>query len=143
MAEAFTVIAQRRTVQARPNGAVQDVVELTARTSPSGVTFTRIIPVATWQAQGVHDALAPIAENIEAIMRDYPVVGAAPAQEIDTSGLISNAIDFTLTTEGERGSPAPAHTTVVRVPVQALRGTGGFAGTFAAAVAALEHAAGM
>ncbi len=143
MAENFTTVAQRRTVQPQANGQVQDVVEVTARTSPSGVTFTRVIPFTRWSEQGVEGALSPIAASIESAMQEFPVVSAAPYQSITADGNVANAVQFTLTTEAERGSAAPAHTTTVTVPLQALFSGSGLEDYFRPALDALEHSAGL
>lgn len=143
MPENFTTTGQRRTVQAQPNGQAQDVVEVTARTIPSGIVFTRVIPFARWAEQGVEAALAPIAASIERIEQTYPIVSAAPVQDITAAGLVSNALQFVVTTEAERGQSSPAHTSTVVVPMQALYTGQGIEGYFAPVVDALEHAAGL
>jgi hypothetical protein len=143
MAGNFTTTGQRRTVQASAGGTAQDVVEVTARTIPSGVVFTRVIPFVRWQEQGVEAALSPIAANIERLMQEFPVVNASPTQDITPAGLVSNALQFVVTTEAERGLPNPAHTALVTVPLQALYSGQGIEGYFAPVTAALEHAAAL
>jgi hypothetical protein len=143
MADNFTVVAQRRTVQPLANGTVQDVVEITARALPSGVVFTRVIPFVRWAEQSVAEALAPIADNIDAIMAHYPIVSAAPYQEIDASGLVANGIEFTVTTEAQRGQPVPTMTTLVRVPMQQLFQGSSFGAFFDGPLGSLEHSAGL
>ncbi len=141
MANGFSVLAQRRTPAIRADGSVQDTVEVTARAMPSGVIFTRVIPYQRWAQQGLEAALGPIAEHIAQIMRDYPVVGAGTSQTVSPGGLIANEVEFTVTTEAERGQASPAHTTTVSVPVQALYSRSEFGEYFNPIIAALAAAA--
>lgn len=143
MAENFIVTAQRRTVQPRATGQIEDVEEITAQTVPSGVGFTRVIPYTVWAGGHVAEALTPIATNIETIMRKYPIVSAIPVQTVGGNALISNEVQFTVTIPSERGSPNPAHTTTVTVPVQVLHDATDFGSYFKPAISALEHAAGL
>lgn len=139
----FQIVAQHRTVLVRSQTLVEDVMELTAITTPSGVTFVRAVKYDAWHAGGSHDALQPIADHIEAIMAHWPVLSGAAIQSVDASGLITNAVEFVLTIPGELGSQSPPHTTTVDVPVQALHDHTDFTSYFAGPLQALQAAAGI
>lgn len=137
----FTVVAQHRTVLVRSQTLVEDVMELTAITSPSGVTFVRSVRYDVWHSGGAGPALQPIAEHIEAIMAHWPVLSGAAIQQVDASGLITNAVEFVITLPGELGSQAPPHTTTVDVPVQALHDKTDFGSYFGPPLQALQATA--
>ncbi len=138
----FTIVSQHRTVLVRSQTLVEDVMELTATTTPSGVTFVRSIKYDVWHSGGARAALQPIADHIEAIMDSWPVVSGAAVQQVDASGLITNAVEFVLTLPGELASQAPAHTVSVDVPVQALHDQSDFGSYFNGPLQALQANAG-
>jgi hypothetical protein len=138
----FTVIAQNRTVLVRSPTLVVDVVEVHAVTRPHGVTFTRAIPVATWQRGGVGAALAPIAEHIEHIMDVRPVVSAGGVQNVGRNGLVSNAVEFIVHARDAVGPSAFQHQGRVLIPVQALFDQPDFEPYFKPVLDALDAAAG-
>lgn len=142
MAAGFRILAQHRTVQVLSPTQVQDVVELTARATPSGITFVRTIPYSTWAAGGVKAALMPIAEHIEQVREHHAVVGGNPVQRVDGSGLLRNEVEFVITTPTHRGDAIPTHTATVRIPVQALHDETDFRHYFTPVEQALANAAG-
>lgn len=117
----YTVLATNRTVDVRSPTLVEDVMEVHAITSPSGVTFVRLIPYKTFAAKGAGPSIAPIAEHIEAIMaaRSHVVSGAA-VQGVDQSGLLTNSVEFVVEYDSaDDNVPGPFSDTVT-IPVQAL-----------------------
>lgn len=142
MAAGFTVIAQNRTVLVRSPTLVVDVVEIHAVTRPSGVTFVRAIPVATWQHGGVGAALQPIAEHIEHIMDSRPVLSAGAVQNVNRNGLVQNSVEFVVHARDTVGPNAALHVGTVTIPVQALHDQADFEAYFKPVLDALDAAAG-
>jgi hypothetical protein len=141
VAQAFTVIAQNRTVLVRSPTLVVDVVEIHAVTRPHGVTFVRAIPVATWQHGGVAAALEPIAEHIEHIMAVRPVVSAGSVQRVNASGLVQNYVEFVVHARDSVGPNAVQQQGTVLIPVQALHDQPDFEAYFKPVLDALDAAA--
>lgn len=142
MAQAFTVIAQNRTVLVRSPTLVVDVVEVHAVTRPHGVTFVRAVPVATWQRGGVGAALEPIAEHIEHIMESRPVVSAGAVQSVNRNGLVQNAVEFVVHARDSAGPNAANMLGTVTIPVQALHDQPDFENYFKPVLDSLDAAAG-
>jgi hypothetical protein len=142
VAGAFTVVAQNRTVLVRSPTLVVDVMEIHAITRPHGVTFTRAIPIATWQRGGTGAALAPIAEHIEHIMDVRPVVSAGGVQDVGRSGLVQNSVEFIVHARDSVGPGAEQHQGRVLIPVQALHDLNDFEAYFTPVLDALDDAAG-
>jgi hypothetical protein len=142
MAAGFRVEGQNRTVLVRSPTLVEDAVEIHARATPSNIGFVRVILYSTWAKSGVKAALEPIADNIEQIVKNHNVVSGAPVQQVDASGLVSNFVEFIVTTKAQAGSPSPTMTAPVRIPVQALHDLSGFESYFQPVEKALAAAAG-
>lgn len=142
MAGNFSVVGQNRTVLVRSPTLVVDVMEIHAVTRPHGVTFTRAIPIATWQHGGVGAAIGPIATHIEHIMDSRPVVSAGGIQEIGRNGLVQNAVEFIVHARPAVGPGAEQHQGRVVIPVQALHDLPDFEAYFKPVLDALDEAAG-
>ena len=132
------VLAQNRTVLVRSPTVVEDAMEIAAQSTPSGIGFVRVILYTTWLQSGPKEPLQPIADHIEQIVANHPVVSGAPVQRVDASGLVSNWVEFQVTTKAQHGSPTPTMVAPVRIPVQALHDDTDFARYFAP----VEHALG-
>jgi hypothetical protein len=142
MAASFQVDGQQRTVLVRSPTLVIDVMEIHAHTRPSGVSFVRAIPYATWKAHGVGAALAPIATHIEGIMaKTYSVSGSA-IQRVSQGGLITNYVQFVVTLPNTPADSTPSQTATVEISVQDLYDKTNFDSVINPVLAALEAAVG-
>jgi len=130
VASSFRILSSRRTIQVRSQTLVEDVQEIVAEALPSGVTFTRLVPLQTFQAQGASALIAPIANNIQAIIDQGYAVGGIGVQKVDANGLISNWVDFTVEINPPDATQPGPFTTTVEVSVQALHDQTDFADTF-------------
>lgn len=117
-------------------------MEIHAQATPSGIGFVRTILYSTWANGETKAALQPIAEHIEQVREHHAVVSGSPVQRIDASGLVSNWVEFIITTKAQKGSPTPTMTAPVRIPVQALHDLTDFTRYFAPVEKALQSAAG-
>lgn len=143
MAKHFTVMATNRTVEVRSPTLVEDVMEIHATTKPSGVTFVRAVPYKTWAGKGAAGTIAIIAEHIEHIFSVRPsVVSGAAIQQVDQSGLLVNAVEFTVEIDPPSDSqPGPFQSTVT-IPVQVLHDQDAYDRYFDPVIAKLHESAG-
>lgn len=119
MAAQYVVQSQRRTVQVLGSSQVQDVMEVGFATVPSGVYAQVLVPYTAWQQEGAAAFLEPIAEGIEDALAQPDVTGASFVQEIDANGLLTDALELTVTLPSA-GAGAGSMSTTVTVPVSAL-----------------------
>lgn len=143
MAADYTVIAQNRTVLVRSPTLVEDVEEVHAVTKPSGVTFVREVLYTTWQAGDSGPELETIAQSIEQIMRNHPVSSAGAVQDISSSGLLSNSVEFVVSIAGDVATAQGPMTATVTISVQNLHDLDDFSAFFAPVVSALEKTAAL
>ena len=116
----YAVLNSRRTTWVRSATAVEDVQEFSVITNPSGVTFTRVVPYASFKNHSVASLLAPIANHIETLMANEPIVSGVGVQLVNDAGLITNAVEFTVQYVPADPSQGGPYTTTVQVTVQSL-----------------------
>ena len=138
----FAVLNSRRTTWVRSATAVEDVQEFSCITIPSGVTFTRVVPIASFLSHSTVQLLGPIATHIETLMGSEPIVSGIGVQLVNDAGLISNAVDFTVQYVPADPAQGGPFTTTVQVTVQQLYDAVPGAQLFQAALAALAASVG-
>lgn len=117
---AVKVLSTRRIPWVRSTTLVVDAAEIGAETSRHGVFFLRVVPYQTFQDATALVLVAPIGYAIDSALDLDIVAGALFVQELDASGLLTNAVEFTV----QAPSPDPARpgpfTTTVTIPIQTL-----------------------
>lgn len=136
MASNYQVTSQRQSIQVLGPTSILDVMEVGARTIPSGVDFQVSIPLTTWKRNQADADLGSIAGAIEGRLADDYVADAFYSQDLDASGLLKDEIVFLVQLPGD-----PEMTAEVPVPVQLLRGSDTFQQTIVAQLFqdALDH----
>jgi len=119
MADNYTVVSQRRTVQVLSPQEVIDVEEVGFITKPSGVYAQREVPLAAWSAEGAAAWIGPLATAIEGLISGGLATSASFVQDVDDSGLLTDYVEFVVTYTPTDGLGLPM-STFVRVPVNAL-----------------------
>jgi hypothetical protein len=121
MAANYTVTSQRPSIQVLGPSSILDVMEVGARTIPSGVDFQVSIPLTTWKRNQADADLGSIAAAIEGRLADDYIAGAYYTQDLDAAGLLKDDIVFLVQLPGN-----PEMTAEVAVPIQLLRGSDTF-----------------
>lgn len=103
--DAVRVVSTRRTVLVRSQTQVEDVEEIGAETTRHGVFFLRYVPYQNFADASALVLVAPIGYAIDSALDLPEVVGAQFVQEVDDSGLLTNAMEFTV----QWIDPDPAH----------------------------------
>lgn len=118
---AVRLIATRRTVLVRSATVVEDVEEITAETVRHGVTFIRYVPFAAFEQQGAMPLVAGIGYQIDSALDLDWVDAASFVQEVDAQGLITNAVEFTVSVPPPSlDQPGPFQSSTV-IPLQVIR----------------------
>ena len=122
MASNYVTSGSYQTVRVQSQTSVVDVEAIGIYTKPSGVYCVVTVPTAAFNAGGADSYLDFAATEIEALVSNVgsgtvPLVsGASYVQDIDSSGLLSAFLDFTVAytpTSGQQGT----FTSVVRLPM--------------------------
>lgn len=104
---------------------VSDALLVTIQSYPSGSVLIRTVPQDIFTAGGTSPILASLSSAVETILQGGLATAAQGTQGIDDSGLIFDAVDFTVTYTPE--SPIPGTlTATVQVAVDALTADTGF-----------------
>ena len=127
MASNYVVQDQQRTVQVLGPAQVLDVMRVGATTVPHNVYFQRDIPYLSWRDQGAGPWLGTLADAIEQRLQSGLADSAAFVQDVDASGLLTDAVEFTVTLPPSGTQPGPMSTTVT-VPVNMLTADTAFVG---------------
>ena len=147
MAADYVVQTQQRTVEVLGPSQVADVMRVGATTVPHNVYFERNIPITVWQAGGSGGFLARLAQAIEDRFNSGLADNASFVQDVDDSGLLTDAISFTVSIPPSDAQMGPMSTEVV-IPVNLLTADPAFVGDlvssrFDDALAALRATAGL
>ena len=126
MADNLQVIGSYATVQVTGPTTAVDVLRITAKTIPSGVTFTanapyrNLVGVQPGDVDGVANTfLVPIATGIERLMGSGMVAGAVAVEDVDRSGLIIDYLDV-FVFYSPSGLTDDEYSQIVRIPTQAF-----------------------
>ena len=147
MARDYTPQGSVRTVKVLGPSQVIDVERVSATTLPHNVYFERDVPLTIFGTAGADDYVNELAVAIEQRLQGGVADSAAFVQDVDDSGLLVDAIEFTVSIPPPPDSTGTFTTTVV-VPVNLL--TAGLGGNtalvgamFDDAIARLEQTAGV
>jgi hypothetical protein len=93
VADNYSVLFQRQTIQVLGDQDVRDVVEVTIQTKPSGVVYTLNTPVATATPDHIASLAAGTSEVIETDLRHPNVQTITLGQNLDASGILRPIAD--------------------------------------------------
>ena len=92
----YDLLASIQTVQVLSSTVINDVVYCTIQTNPSGVIASLPVSVAAFNANAAAEQLTSFADNIETLMQQQGVVAATGEQTIDSNGLLTDNVTFTV-----------------------------------------------
>lgn len=121
MARDYTPLGDVRTVQVLGPSSVADVQRVSASTIPHNVYFERNVPLTIWGTASADDYINELAVAIEQRLEGGIADNAGFVQDVDASGLLSDAIEFIVSIPPPGDAPGP-FTTTVTVPVNLLVG---------------------
>ena len=101
-----------------PDLAAETLV-CTIESYPSGSTLVRTVPLTEFQADAGQGILSSLSNAVENILQAGVATAAVGNQRVDTSGLLADYVDFTVTYVPSPPVPGSI-TTVVQVPVNVL-----------------------
>jgi hypothetical protein len=76
---------------------VADALLVTIRSFPSGSVLVRTVPQEIFAAGGTSPILASLSDAVEQILQEGTATAAAGEQALDDSGLLYDAVTFTVT----------------------------------------------
>jgi len=115
----YSIVTERRTVQVLSQTQVVDVQEVGFFSEPSNTYCQVVVPVLAWAANGPAAWVQPLADAIEGLIPGSGATSASFVQDVDSSNLIADFLDFTVTYTPTTGFGLPL-STVVRVPIAYL-----------------------
>jgi hypothetical protein len=92
----YSLLASESTVQVLSPTIVNDVVYTTLQTSPSGVIASLPLAQSEFDSGAAGTFLSAFADNIETLMKEPGVIGGQGTQTLDTNGLITDNVSFTV-----------------------------------------------
>lgn len=116
---AYALLSSYDTVQVLSATTAVDVIYCTIATSPSGSIVQRAVPKSEFvvdQGEGILDSLA---KAVEDAIAGGLATAATGTQDIDTSGLLYDAVVFTVSYQPPTPTAGPI-TTTVTIPVDVL-----------------------
>lgn len=147
MARDYTPQGSVRTVKVLGPSSVVDVERVSATTLPHGVYFERDVPLTVWGTAAADEYVNELAVAIEQRLEGGVADTAAFVQDVDDTGLLTDAVEFTVSIPPPPDAVGTFTTTVV-VPVNLL--VGGLGGNvslvsalFDDALAKLQQTAGV
>src|SRR5690348_731598 len=146
----YTIVTERPTVQVLSQTQTVNVQEVGFYSYPSGTYCQVVVPTAAWAANGPAAWVQPLADAIEGLIPGSGATAASFVQDVDSSNLIADFLDFTVSFTPTTGLGLPL-TTVVRIPIayltldQAIATAGGLSPTemIGAAYSRLQADAGL
>jgi hypothetical protein len=137
VARDYTAQGSLRTVKVLGPSSVVDVERVSATTIPHSVYFERDVPLTIWGTAGADDYVNELAVAIEQYLQGGEADNAAFIQDVDDTGLLTDAIEFTVSIPPPLDATGTFSTTVV-VPVNLL--VGGLGGNTAIVGALFDDA---
>jgi hypothetical protein len=119
VADNYTTISSRQTIQVVSQTQSADVQAVTIQTVPSGIRMDVLVPLAAWQAGKADDYLSPPATIVEGLVSSDHVTSGSFVQDTDASGLLAGFLNLTVTYVPS-GSPGLPFNAIVQVPMTAL-----------------------
>jgi hypothetical protein len=115
----YRLLNSNDTVQVFGPNLVRDALSCTIQTSPSGAIVNRAVPLADFQADQGATLLGSLADAVESILGEGTAVAASGTQGVDPSGLLYDAVRFTVAYTPAGGTPG-AITADVEIPVDVV-----------------------
>lgn len=121
----YQTIDSVETVQVFSPTLVSEALLVTIRSFPSGSMLIRTVPLDVFNSGGTSPLLASLSDAVESILQEGTATAAQGTQGIDESGLIFDAVDFTVTYVPP--DPIPGQiTATVEIPVNVITEDTGF-----------------
>lgn len=120
MAAWGVVQGERRDIQITGANTAVQVERVTGETTPNGVFFDVLVPLAEWEANGSDTVIAPIAEGIETYYQTWNAVAAIYREQLDANGLVTFFMDFWIEVPPARPSQIGPFQGVVSIPLLSL-----------------------
>lgn len=115
------------TVQVFSPTLVADALFVTIRSYPSGSTLVRTVPRTSFDSNQTSPILASLSDAVENILQEGTATAAQGTQGLDDSGLIYDAVTFTV--EYVPPDPIPGQITAsVEIPVDVVTADTQFGG---------------
>lgn len=129
MPEAYTVVTSYRTVKVLSQTEVLDAEYVLCTTVPHGFGFAYAVDIADWKRDQAVGLLEVIALQLEALAANGEAVGSVAVQDVDNSGLLTDAVEVTVAYD-RSAQGLPSLYGSVTIPIQAFfnqeTGIGGF-----------------
>lgn len=119
MATNYDIKATIPTIQVLSPTLVQQVMDCTLQSIPSGVIFDYWVDRAVWDAGDAPPLLEMVAGNVEHILSATAAISGVGSQQLDKNGLLDQFVTFTVAATAPGGTP-DALTTDVDVPMHDL-----------------------
>lgn len=116
MALTYTLVTSQSSIQVLSPTSVIDVVVITIQTKPHGVILDYWVSKTAWDEGDAGPLLTLVAGGVETIMSEQPVSSAVGSTQLDSNGLLSQFVTFTVAYQVP-GSPTGPATVDVDVPV--------------------------
>ena len=117
----FVVITTESTVGVVSPTLTVDALVATIAISPSQVISNVTLAQADYDSGAAMTTLQAVSDNIQEIMDGGKVIAASPAQSLDASGLLQDAMDFTVAYQPPGSAVAPL-TRQVEITITELGG---------------------
>jgi hypothetical protein len=127
MASNYVTQTQQQTVQVLGPTQAVDVMTVGALTVPHGVYFERVVPLTVWGTSAADPYIGELATAIEQRLSSGLAVSAVFRTDVDTSGLLTDYVDFTVEVAPAANQSGPMQA-VVSVPVNLLTADQAFVG---------------
>lgn len=111
----FRVLGSYSTVKVLPGDLVFDAEYVSIVTTPTGITATYAVPIASWQTGAGVDLLTELADGLEALASNHHVIAGSATQDLDDAGFLADYVDLTVVYA--QTPPLGNLTGVARVPV--------------------------
>src|ERR1700752_2891085 len=112
MAANNEIIDSFRTVQVLSQQTVVDIQYITARTLPTGMTFSYAMARSTWLAGPPYVIIDEMAALLESLVTSSHVVAGQAVQDQDASGLLTDFVDLVVRYIQPNPTPPPLQGTV-------------------------------
>lgn len=118
--ESVQLLSTRKTVQPRSATTVEDVEEIAVQTTRHGVYFLRYVPYQAFVQSGWLPLVAPIGFAIDSALDLDGIDAAVFVQDVDAAGLLTNAIEFTVSIPPPSFDQPGPFSTTVEIPIQSI-----------------------
>lgn len=118
--QSVKLLGTRRTVIPRSQTTIEDVEEIQATTTRHGVYFIRYVPYTAFTSSGWLPLVAPIGFAIDSALDLDGIDSAVFVQDVDAAGLITNAIEFTVSIPAPSADQPGPFSTTVEVSIQSI-----------------------